>query len=191
MQIWVYSNTYYVELFLNGESVPPGMQQMKMYDHLGWKLDYKAGSLSAVGYDINKKQIANHTIETTDKPYSVKLIMTYPANGIIEADGQDVAMIEAQILDDKNRFIGTANNLVHFAIKSGVGEIYGVGNGDPSNHQPDKGSVRNAFHGRARLIVASLLNKPGIIKVTAKSDGLTSDSITVESQQPKQPIHYA
>ena len=34
--------------------------------------------------------------------------------------------------------------------------LYGVGNGDPACHQPDKTSYRSAFHGKARVIVQSI-----------------------------------
>ena len=115
-------------------------------------------------------------------------MMSYPSDGIIMADGQDVAMIEAQILDANDRFIGTATNMVKFSITSGSGEIYGVGNGDPACHESDKGTSRSAFHGRVRVIVNSMLNKPGTIKLMAESDGLTSDTISIQSKAPQNPI---
>ena len=41
------------------------------------------------------------------------------------------------IADAQGRTVPTAGNLVHFAL-SGPGKIIGVGNGDPSCHEPDQ-----------------------------------------------------
>ena len=71
---------------------------------------------------------------------------------------------------------------------SGAGAIYGVGNGDPADHTPDKvgfpdlpyGGVwaRAAFNGLARAVVQSTTT-PGSILVTVSSPGLTSGSTTI------------
>jgi beta-galactosidase len=77
--------------------------------------------------------------------------------------------------------------MVRFTI-AGPGKIIGVGNGDPSSHEPDKciegAWQRSAFNGKCQVIVQST-GEPGIIKFEASSPGLFSgstDIITVSAE---------
>eukprot|EP01084_Bolivina_argentea_P180805 312359_1 len=119
---------------------------------------------------------------TTSEPYAIELIAEYPGN-IIYSDGQDVVLIEVLIVDINRLIVPYASNMIQFDIK-GNGIIYGVGNGDDSCHESDKGHVRSVFHGKGRVIVQSIRDKPGQIILTATSDGLISKSITIYTVSP-------
>ena len=93
------------------------------------------------------------------------------------------------IIDKMGRRVPNASNMIYFTI-NGNGIIYGVGNGDPSCHQSDKGSSRSAFHGKARVIVQSIKDKPGQIKLTANADGLIAKTITIYTVPNQQKITY-
>jgi beta-galactosidase len=58
---------------------------------------------------------------------------------ILKADGCDVGVNKVAIKDTKGRIVPTADNLVKFSIE-GPSKIIGTGNGNPSNHEPDKAS---------------------------------------------------
>jgi beta-galactosidase len=73
--------------------------------------------------------------------------------------------------------VPTASNYVNFEVANGV--VLGVGNGDPSCLEPDKGFGRSAFGGLARVIVQSLVNQPGPITLVATADGLAPAKITI------------
>jgi beta-galactosidase len=63
--------------------------------------------------------------------------------------------------------------------------ILGVGNGDPSCHEPDKATGRSAFGGLARVIVQSIHGEWGnAISLVAESDGLLSAKIPIYPVQP-------
>ena len=62
----------------------------------------------------------------------------------------------------------TANLPVEFEI-SGPGAIIGVGNGDPTSHEPDKGSKRSLFNGLAQVIVQS--QRGGAGNLVLRQDG--------------------
>jgi beta-galactosidase len=55
----------------------------------------------------------------------------------MKADREDVSIITVQANDAQGRTVPTANNNITFEL-SGPGKIIGVGNGDPSSHEPDK-----------------------------------------------------
>ena len=120
-----------VELFLNGESL--GKQTMKPNSHLTWKVKYAPGTLSAKGFDANGNAIAETKVETTGDAAQIQLM---PDRKTINADGEDVAVFTVSALDAQGRVVPVAQNKINFAIE-GAGKIIGVGNGDPSCHEPD------------------------------------------------------
>lgn len=124
------SNCEEVELFLNGTSL--GKQPMKRNSKLTWQVKYAPGVLSAKGYNAGKV-VAEAKVETTGAPASVQLT---PNRAKINADGEDVSVITVSVADAQGRIVPVASNLIHFEL-SGAGKILGVGNGDPSSHEPD------------------------------------------------------
>jgi len=181
--IWVYSNADSVELFVNGAS--QGKQQMPALGHLEWSTEWVAGQIEAVAYSKQGTVVTTKIIQTTGSPTDVKLEVELGSDGIY-ADRQDAALIKASIVDAQGRVVPTASNKITFEV-SALGRLIGVGNGDPSCHEADKGNLRSAFNGLARAIVQAL-NEPGIIEVTATSDGLNSARTYVRVLLPKYPI---
>jgi beta-galactosidase len=125
------SNCKAVELFLNGKSL--GRQDMKPNSKLTWHVKYEPGTLSAKGYDAEGNLIAQAQEETTGEPVAVRLV---PDRSRIHADGADVSVFTVSSVDAQGREVPTAQNLIHFSL-AGAGKILGVGNGDPSCHEPD------------------------------------------------------
>jgi len=73
--------------------------------------------------------------------------------------------------------VPTADNQVDFAV-SGPGKLIGVGNGDPSSHESDKGATRQLFNGLAQAILQAA-REEGAVTITASAPGLESVSIAV------------
>jgi len=48
-----------------------------------------------------------------------------------------VSVVTVQVTDSQGRLVPTASNLIRFSLE-GPGQIIGVGNGDPSCHEPDR-----------------------------------------------------
>jgi beta-galactosidase len=124
------SNCDEVELFLNGQSL--GRQTMKKNSELKWKVKYAPGTLSAKGYTAGKV-VAEAKVETTGAPTAVQLM---PDRATINADGEDVSVFTVQVTDAQGRIAPVAMNPISFKL-DGPGKILGVGNGDPSCHEPD------------------------------------------------------
>ena len=125
------SNCDEVELFLDGRSL--GRKKMVPVSELAWKVAYRPGTLAAKGYR-GGRLVAETRVETTGAPSVVRLT---PDRAAIAADGEDVAVVTVSVLDGLNRIVPVAGNLVAFSIE-GPGRIIGVGNGDPSSHEPDR-----------------------------------------------------
>ncbi len=130
INVWCYSNHEEVELLLNGRSL--GKKEMPRNGHLEWKVPYQPGTLEARGYR-GGKIVETTRVETTGA--AAKLVLV-PDRTRITADGADVAVFAVSAVDAKGRMAPLANNLVKFETTGG--KIIGVGNGDPSSHEPDR-----------------------------------------------------
>jgi beta-galactosidase len=177
IDVWVNSNADNVELFLNGKSL--GKKDMPRNGHLQWPVSYERGRLEAVAYKKGKKLTAK--VETTGTPTEV--VMT-PYKTTMMADGSDVTVVNISVVDREGREVPDADNMIRFELE-GDATIIGVGNGDPSSHEPDKCAAgawqRRLFNGKCQVIIQSG-TKPGIIHFDAKAAGLykgSTDIITV------------
>jgi beta-galactosidase len=130
IDVRVFSNCDEVELFLNGRSL--GKKIMKRPSDVRWSVPYEAGILTAKGYRAGTT-IAETKVETTGAASAVELT---PDRNQLEANDRDVAIITVAIKDSQGRIVPTAGNKISFAIE-GPAKILGVGNGDPSCHEPD------------------------------------------------------
>jgi len=173
INVWCFANTESVELFLNGAS--QGVKTVPAYGHVAWTVSYAAGTLLVKGYN-GGTPVATNQVATTGTPASLRLTTDRTA---LTADGEDVTVVYASALDSLGRVVPTASNLVTFAV-TGAGYVAGVGNGDPSSHEPDRASQRHAFMGWCMALVGAT-NTDGAVTLTATSPGLTSAVTNLQS----------
>lgn len=180
IDVWVNSNADNVELFLNGKS--KGKKEMPRNGHLQWTVNYEPGKLEAVAYKKGKK--LTEKIETTGLP--VEVVVT-PSKTTILADGQDATVLNITVLDREGREVPDADNLIEFRLE-GPGKIIGVGNGDPSSHEPDQCTEgtwqRRLFSGKCQVIVQAG-ELAGMIKFEAKARGLWSGGTDIQTIAPE------
>jgi beta-galactosidase len=174
IDVWCHSNLDSVELFLNGASI--GSQKVERNAHLAWKVKYVPGAIEARGTK-NGKIVLTEKRETTGAP--AKLVIR-PDRQKISADGEDLSVIAVEVRDAQGRIMPVASNEVTFEI-SGAGKLIGVGNGDPSCHESDKGNRRSAFNGLCMAFVQA--NKQaGEIRVAASASGLEGASTVIQAE---------
>ena len=172
--VWVHSNLDKVELFLNGQSL--GMKEMKKDSHLAWDVTYAPGTIEARGYKGERLAMTAKR-ETTGAATTLAISAD---RSEISADGEDVAMFAVEVRDAQGRVVPITDNLVKFNV-AGAGKLIGVGNGDPTDQESDKGTSRKAFSGLSMAIVQSQ-KTAGSITVEASSPGLTSASATIAAK---------
>jgi beta-galactosidase len=180
--VWAYCNQESVELFLNGASL--GSQLVKKNGHLEWKVKYAPGTLEARASKGGKVVL----IEKRETAGPAVKIVAAADRAKIAADGQDLAVINVTIVDAHGRPVPIADNKVTFAV-NGPGSVLGVGNGDPSCHEPDKGSERSAFNGLCMAIVQSKRGEAGQVAVTVTAAGLEAATILLTTATgPLMPV---
>jgi beta-galactosidase len=164
VRVWVHANVDEVELLLNGTSL--GRQRVTPNAHLAWQVPYAPGTLEARGFTRGQQVLVDRR-ETTGAPSAITLT---PDRATIDANGEDVSVIVVRVVDAQGRVVPVAGDEIEFTV-SGAGTLIGLGNGDPSDHTPDKGTVRRAFNGLCMAIVQSGRNA-GTITIRAAADGL-------------------
>jgi beta-galactosidase len=173
IDVWCHSNLDSVELFLNGASL--GSQKVERNTHLAWKVKYAPGAIEVRGTK-DGRIVQTEKRETTGAP--AKLVLR-PDRQKISADGEDLSLIAVEVQDAQGRIMPVASNEVTFEI-SGAGKLIGVGNGDPSCHESDKGNKRSAFNGLCMAFVQA--NKQaGQIRVAASASGLEGASLIIQA----------
>ena len=174
--VYVYTSGDSAELFLNGKSL--GLQKKEQFQYrLEWNdVVYQPGELKVVAYK-NGKKWATDTVKTTGP--AAKLLLSADRRKIM-ADGQDLSFITVTVADKHGLQVPRAKNHIEFLI-DGPGEILATDNGDATSFESFQAPERNAYNGLALVIVRTKAGEPGTIKLTAVSDGLAGDSVTLKS----------
>ena len=181
VEVWAYSNCDEVELTINGKKL--GRQPMPRNGHLKWKAVYQPGRVEATGYK-NGKRILTKTIETTKA--AAKVVLKADRQQIA-ADGQDMAIVNIELHDQKGRFVPNACPVLTFCLE-GDANIIGCGNGDPSylgSDHPDKQPCHTfsipAFNGRAQVLIQSG-KLPSTVTLKCTADGLKYGLLTITTK---------
>jgi beta-galactosidase len=171
VEVWVHGNTEEVELFVNGASA--GRKRMARNRHVAWTVPYAPGFIEAVGYNAGTR-VASAVQRTAGAAHAVQLIADRRRIG---ADGRDLAVLRAEIVDRRGIVVPDSDALVHFEL-AGPGRVIGVGNGNPTSLEPDLASQRRAFHGLCQALVQST-GRLGPIKLRASAEGLQAGTLAL------------
>jgi beta-galactosidase len=184
IRVLAFSNAKQVELFLNGRSL--GTKDVPYDDYVEWEVPYQPGQLTAKAYspqstvhspESAEEVVATDTVETTGTPAQIQVS---PDRTTLHANAEDAVVVPVSILDAHGRVNPDAANRVTFQL-NGPGEILGVSNGDPADHDTDKSNQRNAFHGHC-IVVIEAGAQAGTIQLTASSPGLGSGAVSFTVQ---------
>lgn len=175
IDVRAFSNLEAVELFVNGAS--HGRKSVTPCSHVHWQVPFEPGVIEATGYR-NGDRVLSARRETAGASHSIGLNADRTT---IDANGEDVTLVTVQARDEQGRLVPNASNLIHFEIE-GPGKILGVGNGDPSSHEPDKASSRKLFNGLA-LVIIQATREPGTISFRARGEGLIEAAVSIEASK--------
>ena len=169
----VYTNCAGAELFLNGESL--GKKEMSRERQIVWQVPYVAGTITAVAYDSEGNKVSK-SYTTAGEAAAIDLIVDQKE---VSANETDVVHCEVTIVDDSGVMLPNANKMVTFDVE-GPARIIGVENGDVLNLEPHKVNYRKTFNGKCLLMIQTT-DQTGTIIIRAKSEGLDSAVVEIES----------
>lgn len=94
----VYSQGYRIKLLLNGEVV--GSKKLKKYKAL-FKVRYREGTLTAIAYDKNGKELARHSL-SSGKGVGLK---TVPEKAMLKAGSDDLCYLPIEFCDNSGNIV--------------------------------------------------------------------------------------
>lgn len=139
--VHVYSNAFAVQLYVNGKAVAPVPVAIEYFGMAVFpSIGYVPGNLTAVAVDSSGAQLWSHSVFTPSSLARIMLTLDAPSpltgtGSAMVADGQDVAMIRASLVDSNSRPISAqdpkASTNITFKVVSGGGRLLGLHNGEP------------------------------------------------------------
>jgi beta-galactosidase len=174
--IYVVANTESVELFVNGKSAGVNSKPDNNWVFAFPDIAFAPGSIKAIGKN-GDKIAAQQEITTAGPAVAIRLTPILGPHGL-QADGEDIALIDFEAMDGKGQRCPTDDARVDFTC-AGPGIWrggYNSGKLDSTNNL-----YLNTECGINRVAVRSTLTA-GTITVTAKRDGLNSAQIQIASK---------
>lgn len=174
--VYVIANTREVELRLNGRSLKTVSTPEKGFIFAFPDVSWEPGTLTAIGI-IDGKEAVRHELTTAGPARRIKLTPIVGPSGFL-ADGEDVALIDVEVVDEQGRRCPTDDARVDFTISGPAIWRGGYNSGKT-------GSTNNLYLntecGINRVAVRSSL-KPGTIAVMAAREGLATVTVQLESR---------
>jgi hypothetical protein len=174
--IYVVSTADKVELKVNGNSLGFGTRSDGFLFRFK-DVEWKAGNVAATGYDANNKQVCSNVINTIGQPVFIRLTQIKKPTDFL-ANGHDLALIEAEVVDAKGNRCPTALNMISYTLNGPAEWRGGMARG-PENYIlaksfPVEGGVN-------RFLIRST-TQPGTITIKATSDGLKGAVLTLTTK---------
>jgi len=163
----VYSNAPAVALLLNGSPVAGSPAAMPAFGAVNFgAVPYAPGNLTAVALDAAGNVLTTHTRMSWGAAAAIALTLDAPNPGFgtgtaVYLDGQDVALVRATVVDAAGTVVADSNANITFTVTAGPAMVWGIGNGDPSSHDPNNAASRPAYHGLLRAIIKTTLAASG------------------------------
>jgi len=179
------NNVDSVEFFVNGTSRGKVSQPENGYVYAFPNIAFTPGTIKAVGY---KGGIAmtQHELKTADPPAAIKLTL-HTAPGGVHADGEDIALIDFEVVDAGGVRCPTDDARVDFTWSSvgrtvsATGPAIWRGGYNSGKTNSTNNLYLNTEAGINRVAMRSTL-MPGTISLTATREGLQPATITFDSK---------
>lgn len=154
------------------------------YDYrLRWNdVTYEPGELRAVAYK-DGVVIGEDIVRTAGAPARLKLTAD---RADITSDGQDLAFITVEAVDQDGTPCPLADNLVEIEV-TGVATLAAVGNGDPTSMRSFQDTQVALFSGKAVVIIRADEGHGGEATVRVAAAGLPSQTVELRTQRQPQP----
>ncbi|MDT5272623.1 MAG: beta-galactosidase [Acidobacteriota bacterium] len=173
--VYVISSAERVELFLNDKSLGFGEESSRFLFTFK-DVEWRPGSLVAVGYDKDGKKVADAHKRTAGPPAAIRLTARVPPKGL-RADGADLALVDVEVVDAEGARCPTALNMIDFKMSGPAEWRGGIAQG-PDNYILSKSlPVENGVN---RVIIRST-TLAGRIVLSASAEGLKPATVEIVS----------
>ncbi|MEG0453972.1 MAG: DUF4982 domain-containing protein, partial [Bacteroides sp.] len=170
--IYVVSSGDKVELFVNGKSKGFGKQDYRFlftFDSIQWE----KGTIEAVSYNENKKELSRHSIRTVGEPRRLKMTLMHGPQGVY-ADAADIALVQVEVVDENGVRCPLANDMVKFDLQGPAEWRGGIAQAKDNYVLARELPVEC---GITRVLLRSM-PQAGKVTLKAEAKGLASDEVT-------------
>ncbi len=167
IRVVTYTNAAKARLLLNGKEVGSLKEYDKNSGIIYWDIPYTFGKLEVVGFDETGKEIVRHSIQSSKRPYALKIVKQINSG----LDENALAQIAVQVVDEDEIPVVLADNEITCRI-SGNAYLLGLeasNNSDMSDYTDNR---HRAFNGQILAYIRA--REPGEIKVKFTSPLLQS-----------------
>ncbi|WP_223808698.1 sugar-binding domain-containing protein [Rufibacter hautae] len=175
VRVSCFTNAEEAELFLNGKSLGRKALAQSPQRSLYWDLVYAPGELMAKAYK-NGKEVSRDVLVTAAAPAAIQAKADKKT-----LNGKGVAHVEINVVDSKGNLVYGADNELTFTVE-GPAKILGLENGSHSGLENYQSEKRKVLRGKL-LAYVQADQKPGKVKVTIKSPGLTPQTVEFTVKQ--------
>jgi beta-galactosidase len=181
----VANNVDSVELFVNGASQGKLTQPVNGYLYAFPNIAFAPGTIKAVGYK-GATAVVTHELTTAGPPVAIKLTL-HTAPGGMRADGEDIALIDVEVVDAKGERCPTDDARIDFAWSSvgrtvsAMGPAIWRGGYNSGRLNSTNNLYLNTEDGINRVAMRSTL-MPGTVKLTATREGLQPATVTFDTK---------
>ncbi len=171
----VVSTAPQVELMLNGVSLGIG-EKKYTFLHSFPNVNFQPGTLTAIGRDEQGNELCHTTLSTAGEPHSIRLTALEAPDGW-KADGADIVLIQAEVVDANGQRCPLANDTLHFSVDGPAEWRGGIAKGDdnfilsldlPVECGVNRASVRSLY-------------TAGKVTITAIAEGLESSQLNLRT----------
>lgn len=171
--IYVVSDGEYVELFINGITTGHGRHESK-YLYSFDNIIFQPGTLTAVSYDADGKEMGRYSLVSSGIPAQIKLSLLSPAEDKQASEVKEY-IIQCEITDFYGKRCFADDRIVQLEIE----EPHDWDKSPATTHGKLISKKQLSLHNGENCITVKKPAKPGEIKITAKAPGLAETSLNL------------
>ncbi len=177
--IYVISTSDKVVLKQGSETIEESGREAH-FNHIFKNVKYTSDKLIAISYDHNGREESRYELQTAGAPDHLKLTTIENPTGW-KADGNDVALVQIEVVDAQDRRCPLDNRLIKWSVKGPAEWRGGVAKGKNNHALCDTLPVECGIN---RVMLRSL-TKAGTVTVTAKAEGMKDAVVTMKTNAIK------
>lgn len=143
IRVVTYTNAAKARLLLNGKEIGALKEYDKSTGIIYWDVPYASGKLEIEGLDAAGKEIVRHSIQSSKRPYALKIVKQINSG----LDENALAQIVVQVVDEDGIPVVLADNQITCRI-SGPARLYGLEASNNSDMTDYTDNRHRAFNGQ-------------------------------------------
>lgn len=161
-----------VELLVNGVRQVEGTRSAQFL-FVFPAINFVEGELKARSFDATGRLLNERILRTAGAPYQLKLRYRHGENGLF-ADGNDMVIVDVEVLDKEGNRCPTATNMVDFSFDGPMDWRGGIAQG-PNNYILAQSIPVEC--GVNRVLLRTKYGADGTVKLKAQANGLIADQV--------------